>query len=241
MTGRPAFVSIAFALSLAASPLVAAAADAPNREEALAAQANAAMQAGHWQEAADALTQITATDAKESFLEQLGDVQLRLGKFDDAMASYDRAIEAVAREPSLASDLKARNAVIGRLWTKQGNVQLKLKKFDLAISLYRRAAEVLPNPGTAWFNVCAVDYNTGQVDAALADCDKALSIDPDHADTWFIKGSLLLANAKTGKDGTVVAPGAAEALKKYLELAPNGPHADDVRQMLAYLAGPPKK
>jgi hypothetical protein len=38
------------------------------------------------------------------------------------------------------------------------------------------------------------------------------------------------------KDKKMVAPPrTAEALKKYLELAPNGPHAQDVEAMLAFI------
>jgi hypothetical protein len=39
-----------------------------------------------------------------------------------------------------------------------------------------------------------------------------------------------------GKDGKYDAPpGASEALNKYLELQPDGPHANDVKQMLQFI------
>ena len=42
-----------------------------------------------------------------------------------------------------------------------------------------------------------------------------------------------MGSSKLGKDGKLEAPaGTAEALNKYLELAPDGPHATDVKQML---------
>lgn len=67
-------------------------------------------------------------------------------------------------------------------------------------------------------------------------CDKALTTDPNKADAWFIKGSLLVAESKTDKSGKVIAPPAtAEALNKYLELAPDGAHVNDVKQMLDYI------
>ena len=50
--------------------------------------------------------------------------------------------------------------------------------------------------------------------------------------------AFLFGNGTVGKEGKTVAPGAAEALNKYLAIAPNGPHAEDARQMLAFLAGP---
>jgi hypothetical protein len=93
-----------------------------------------------------------------------------------------------------------------------------------------------PNPATAYFNLCATQYNAGNVGGALTACDKAIAADPSKADAYFIKGSLLIGESKTDSSGKVIAPaGAAEALKRYLELAPNGPHASDVKQLLSFI------
>ena len=52
----------------------------------------------------------------------------------------------------------------------------------------------------------------------------------------FIEGALLFSATKTNKDGSLtVAPGTVESLKKYLEVAPAGAHATEVKQMLEYL------
>ena len=67
-------------------------------------------------------------------------------------------------------------------------------------------------------------------------CDKAIPADPNKADAYFIKGSLLIAGSKTDSSGKVIAPpGTEEALSKYLQLAPDGPHAKDVKEMLTYI------
>jgi hypothetical protein len=80
--------------------------------------------------------------------------------------------------------------------------------------------------------------NLHDVQRALPACDKAIAADPHRADAYFIKGSLLMGESSKDAAGKTVAPaGAAEALHKYLELAPTGPHASDVRQMLALLNG----
>jgi len=45
-----------------------------------------------------------------------------------------------------------------------------------------------------------------------------------------------LAKATLDKDGkTVPVPGTTEALQKYLDLAPNGPHVEEAKAMLASL------
>lgn len=83
------------------------------------------------------------------------------------------------------------------------------------------------------FAACATLYNAGKTDEAIAACDKTIALDPGKADAWFIKGSALFGNAKIGSGKKFdVPPGTVEALNKYLELAPNGPHAPDVHAML---------
>jgi tetratricopeptide (TPR) repeat protein len=118
---------------------------------------------------------------------------------------------------------------------KMGNVYLRLKRTDDAIAAYTKAAPLASDPGLAYFNLCAILYNTGQTDGALAACNKAIAADPGRADAYFVKGSVLVAQS-TVKDGKAIAPpGTIEALQKYLELAPNGPHAKDVRDMLDHV------
>jgi hypothetical protein len=74
----------------------------------------------------------------------------------------------------------------------------------------------------------------GQTGAeAVAACDKAIAADPKKADAYFIKGSILFGNGKLDKNNRfTVPPGTVEALKQYSALAPSGPHAPDVKQML---------
>ena len=88
-------------------------------------------------------------------------------------------------------------------------------------------------PAASYFNSCALLYNAGKMDDAIVACDQAIALDPGRADTYFIKGSALFGNGKIGSDGKYeVPPGTLEALDKYLELAPDGPHASDVHAML---------
>ena len=115
-----------------------------------------------------------------------------------------------------------------------GNANLKLKKNDAAIAAYNKAATLSPNPAVAYFNLCATMYNMGQPAAkTAAACDKAIAADPKKADAYFVKGSALFGEGAVDKSNKfVVPPGAVEALKQYLALAPDGPHVQDVKAML---------
>jgi len=72
----------------------------------------------------------------------------------------------------------------------------------------------------------------GDVDATPAACSKAIAANPTRADAYFVKGSALFAQGKDINGKYVAPPESVDALKKYLEFAPDGPHAVEVRQML---------
>ena len=90
----------------------------------------------------------------------------------------------------------------------------------------------------AYFNLCVTQYNLKSVEGTIAACDKAISVNPSKAEPYYFKGALLVYVNQPAVTGKVTAPppGAAEALNKYLELAPDGDHAAEVREMLNYLA-----
>lgn len=203
---------------------------------ALIAQYNAAQTAKNWQEAADILKKMIEADpSRWEYQQALGNMQLNLGQYQEAVDSYEKVIplaqNATKTDPK-ADPAKAK-AAVAQMLASEGNAYLKLKKSDKAVEAFTKAAEMDPNPGTAYFNLCATQYNSGNTQGALAACDKAIAADPSKADAYFIKGSLLVGDSKLDKEGKLQAPpGTSEALNKYLELAPDGGHAADVKEML---------
>jgi tetratricopeptide (TPR) repeat protein len=213
---------------------------------ALINQYNTALQAKDWNAAIPPLQGMVAADPNRwEYLQALGNAQVNAGNYDDAVKSFDQGIQvaqgyvsgSTPKDPKNPnSDPAKAKAGMGQMYASEGAAYLKLKKNNEAVAAYTKAAEMDPNPGMAYFNICATQYNTGNTEGALAACDKAIAADPNKADAYYIKGSLLLASSSADKDGKVKpAPGTEEALKKYLELAPDGPHAADVKQMLEYL------
>jgi tetratricopeptide (TPR) repeat protein len=159
-----------------------------------------------------------------------------LGKYEEAIKAYEEALELVAKESDPVPDPvrgNARVAGTAKMLTNEGNAYLKLKKNDQAVRAYAKAAAVDPHPGNAYFNLCATLYNTGNMPDAISNCDKSIVADPTKADAYFIKGSALYSFGSLDKQNKyVLLPGTIEALKKYLELSPNGGHAADVKAML---------
>jgi tetratricopeptide (TPR) repeat protein len=209
-------------------------------QNALIKQAMEAMAAKNWQAAVAPLQQLIADDPDNwQYRSAMGDVQFGLGAYDQAVAAYEKGIGLAQGAPDDAknpTEVLKKKAAIGKMLTQQGNAYLKLRKNTEATAAFTKAASLDPNPATAYFNLCATQYNVGNVQGALDACSKAIAADPNKADAYFIKGSLLIGESKTDSSGKLMAPpGAAESLKRYLELAPNGAHANDVKQMLSFI------
>ena len=150
-------------------------------------------------------------------------------KYADAAASYKKGIDlnTASKKPNPATAAAAYNQ-LGQSLSKAGNMK------DAA-DAYDNAAKADPtHAGMYFFNEAATFYNSGKLDEAGTAADKAIAADPNRADAYYIKGQALIPKAtvdpKTQK--IVAPPGCVEAYQKYLELAPNGPHAADIEGIL---------
>jgi tetratricopeptide (TPR) repeat protein len=235
MRRRLSAVVLLAGLALAATAQICAGAPLPAAQSAdqsaLVAKAQAALDAKQWPDAEAALKQLLSSEPRWEYSEALGAAQMNQGHYADSLDSYQRAIDLAQK------DLAGKNAgpaAVAQIYTAIGNANLKLKKNDAAIAAYNKAAALSPNPAVAYFNLCATMYNMGQPAAkTAAACDKAIAADPKKADAYFVKGSSLFGDGAVDKSNKfVVPPGAVEALKQYLVLAPDGPHAQDVKTML---------
>jgi tetratricopeptide (TPR) repeat protein len=210
---------------------------------ALISQAQNALNTKNWQEAIAPLQQMIEMDPKRwEFYQALGNAQFNLGQYQESVDSMEKGIaaaQASLTDPK-GSDPKTEGprikTAMGQMLASEGNSYIKLKETDKAVQSFSKAAELDPNPAVAYFNLCATQYNLGQMKAAAMACDKAIAADPNKADAYFIKGSAMYGDGKLDASNKyVVPPGTTEALNKYLELAPDGPHAGDVKAMLQAL------
>ncbi|HKM91367.1 MAG TPA: carboxypeptidase regulatory-like domain-containing protein [Candidatus Acidoferrales bacterium] len=214
--------------------------------DALVHRYESALRAGDQPAEISALKAIVAADpTRWDYFEALGDAQMSSGDYEHAAESYEKGIQAVQRFLSsnpangsviVKSDRDRAQAGMVQMLIHQGNAYLKLKKNSEAIAASAKAAELAADTDTAYYNLCVMYYNTRTLDGAVDACNKAIAANPNRADAYFIEGALLFSATKTGKDGSrIVAPGAVEALRKYLQLAPAGAYAKEARQMLEYL------
>jgi tetratricopeptide (TPR) repeat protein len=219
-------------LAFAALWPMAASANQDADIKALDKQVQTAITAGDWQGAVTALKQLIPIDGRWSNYQALGDAEYNLGQYDDAVNAFDSAISGALSDRSTAHDTIS--TALGQMFMAKGHALAQLGKDNDAITSFTEAAEAMPNAGQAYFNICALEYNDSltTLDPVKA-CDKAITADPTLADAYFIKGSILVSKATMDAKGKQsFPPGTAEALQKYIDLAPNGEHAQDARDML---------
>jgi tetratricopeptide (TPR) repeat protein len=157
--------------------------------------------------------------------------------YADAAVSYQKAIDlnAASKKPS-PENLAAYYLNLGQADSKSG-------KLPEASAAYDMAAKTAPAmAASAYYNESVVFYTAGKNPEAAAAADKAIAADPKRAEAYYIKGQALIpgatADPKTGK--FLLPPGCLEAYQEYLELAPDGPHAAEVKDLLGNLGQPVK-
>jgi tetratricopeptide (TPR) repeat protein len=169
-------------------------------------------------------SQVAVWNALGEAYSGLGDAQTG----DDRNKSYEQAIASYNK--SLA--IKPTDAGV---YNQMGNLYGKEKKIPEATEALTKAAQLDPTMAPkAYFNMGANLVNSGQPEKATDFFKKATDADGNYAEAWYQYGSLLMMQGKVDpKTGAqTYPPDTATALKKYLELQPNGVHKDEASAML---------
>jgi tetratricopeptide (TPR) repeat protein len=165
-------------------------------------------------------------------------------------ASLAQTYEALAKTKT-GADYDANMQKAADTWTKaialnpedaglHNNYALALaggKKFPEAQAELEKAATINPpGAGQYYYNLGALEVNSGQNDAASEAFKKAITYAPPYPEAFYQYGLTLVAKASFDKDGKILpVPGTVEAFQKYLELAPEGSHAQEAKAMLGTL------
>lgn len=230
----------------------ASAANAANAKIAnlngLLVQARKDTDAGNYEAAIKAMTDATTTKPDEPLLwMSLGNAQLGEAdaaykaagnkatdpaikeKYSKAEESFKKAIEVNAKNPKPKPEYTATaDNQLGQALGKEG------KPKDAAVAFEEAAKSEPANAAMYYYNEAATLFNTGAMEDAAAAADKAVQADPNKVEAYYIKGQALIQKAtvdpKTQK--IVAPPECVAAYQKYLELAPTGPHAEEVKSIL---------
>ena len=100
-----------------------------------------------------------------------------LGKYEEALRAFDKAIELKPDYP-LA-------------WYNKGLTLGELGKYEEALRAYDKAIELKPDYPLAWFSKGYALGELGKHEEELRAYDKAIELKPDDPDAWFNKGVAL--------------------------------------------------
>jgi tetratricopeptide (TPR) repeat protein len=184
----------------------------------------------NYAEADQLMTQATQAKPDAAILWfELGVAQNGEAKYDDASTSFKKAIDLDAASKKPSPELQ------GEAGSALGEALARQKKIPEAEAAFDAAAKINPaGAGKYYQNEAILMYQTVKdMPATLDASNKAIAADPTRAIPYYFKGQALVQNATVDKAGKIVLPpGCLEAYQKYLELAPDGQLAPEVKQML---------
>jgi tetratricopeptide (TPR) repeat protein len=114
-----------------------------------------------------------------------------LGKYDEAIEAFDRAIRL---DPNDAPT-----------WSYKGNAFNSQGKYDEAIKAYDEAIRLDPNYTDAWYNKGSALGRQGKYDEAIKCLDEAIRLDPNRASAWYNKGTALKLLGETSESNAAYA------------------------------------
>jgi Flp pilus assembly protein TadD len=169
---------------------------------------------------ASALEQYQAAIAKNpddaEALSNLGQVLVRLGKVEEAIPYFDRAIGLIPNRWAYHFNRARALGILGRM--------------EEAVNGYREAQRLFPNDYATTFNLGLALHRMGDEEAAVEAYKKAIALAPNDA-TFRMALGTSLERLQRPRD-------AAAAYDEYLRLAPSAPDADKVRARIAQLTQP---
>jgi tetratricopeptide (TPR) repeat protein len=167
----------------------------------------------------------------------LGNAYECAGRFEDAAASFQKAAD-LKPQPNYYTGLST-NTAKASIATKDPKA-IEAKAADATAACGKATAADPAEGERCWKNLGIVYYSASMMKQAVPPLQKATEADPKDADAWFLLGNSLTGTIDSKQEGDkiiyVIPPGTVDAYKKYLELAPTGPHAAEAQANIQALA-----
>ena len=106
-----------------------------------------------------------------------GQIEIEIGQFEEALASYEQALELDAGDATA--------------WHNQGAALASLGRYEEALVSFEKAVELDAKIPTAWYNQGSALANLGRLEEALASYEKALELDTKIPAAWYSQGAAL--------------------------------------------------
>ncbi|MGD0957633.1 MAG: carboxypeptidase regulatory-like domain-containing protein [Candidatus Acidiferrales bacterium] len=167
----------------------------------------------------------------------LGQAYDRAGRYDDAAAAYQKAIDANP-QPSYYVDLSTALVNVAVAQTDPAALTSKLADAGAACDKATALDTTTTAATTArcWKNEGIVLSNKGHLAEALVPLQKTTQADPKDAQAWFLLGGALASQIVTKQEGNKLTytfpPGLIDAYQQCIAADPNGPYAAQAKATL---------
>jgi tetratricopeptide (TPR) repeat protein len=181
---------------------------------------------------------IATTNSTDELVKQ-GNILFHTGKFEEAITIYEKALNSNPTDPALVwrsrglalSRLQKYNEAIAsyeRALAIKSNDDLalgskgfalwKLGRREEAVTFYSQSLNIRPDNANTLNNRAAALIGLKRYDEALKDVDRSIGIDPKLADSWSLRGEIMLYGLKRYEE-------AAIAYDRSISIQPNHPNA----------------
>jgi tetratricopeptide (TPR) repeat protein len=178
--------------------------------------------AGNHTEAIEKFSLALQKDPEQAnILGNMAESYRKLEKYNEAYATYQKAIAIKPDDPVL--------------YTNLGVVLSKLGKTKESEEAFKKAASL--NPGgsaQSYFNLGATMVNSGRTEEAIEPFRQAIAADPTFADAYFELGMCLSGKPETMEE-------AIKHLKKYIEIGKNPAQIETAKAIVSALEQSIKK
>jgi tetratricopeptide (TPR) repeat protein len=177
----------------------------------------------------------------------LGEYYFKIGDLEKAEVELMKAIDLRADHGpahalsgtifSLRKNLKKARKMLERalvlgvedqeVYRNLGNIYLRSQNWDKAILAYQKAIQMNDESAEPHLGLALAFFQQGKLEKSLKEANRALQKNPDYAPAYYQLGRIYSTLGMKRKS--------LSALKKYLELAPNGPLANNVGELIKEL------
>lgn len=119
------------------------------------------------------------------------------------------------------------------VYTSRAKLHNQFAHFDEAITNFNAAIELAPNDPKLYLLRAQTYLLLYEWDKVLADCNKAIELDPTYAEAYYQRGLLYYSILQAGSS---LYEEALADFQRYLDLAPDGEHAEQASRYTVEIA-----
>ena len=168
----------------------------PASRRVLSMLAESQFEAGRVEAALESYTAASRLDApgllpeadrleRSAIYENIGDMQVQLIRFDDALSAYREAL-------TLDSDNLDARVSMALLYTRRG-------RYEEALEVYRQILEADPASVAAWHGLAEANLRLGRPAASIAAAESAIRLDPEHLAAHYVRARALILSGQAAE------------------------------------------